>query len=177
MKKSLIIPLLALTPIFAHSEPANEAIIGSFEIKMSNPGNSLYIQLDCKSDVSCTLTTTSQQGSNQPTTDKQSLNQITHLQNLTEANYALKYAIEQQSNTIKSKEFSEPMEKLRPVLSTNPSIEKCWDLNYPSPTYMLACSLNGNSSNKYNLYLFGALLSNCGEAYCRYVIYPMTRLK
>jgi hypothetical protein len=153
-----------------------EGIVGVYELKLGKTGNSLDMILECSSETVCTLTTTSQSGRNS-NKDVQSLKDVHPVQNLTNASAALKYAIGQQSQTIKNEEFAESMGRLRPVLAANPGISKCWDLNYPFPDYMLVCKLSDTSAGAAPMYLFGTLMANCGEAFCRYVIYPMTRAK
>lgn len=176
MKHILLVIVSLCVCAAAHSEPANDNIVGAFELKMGKPGNSATIRLECESESSCTFTTISQWKSNPPTQDKQVLRKVRPVENLIYATNALKYAIDQQSRTIKNEEYAESMSKLRPVLSSNPSISKCWDLNYPSPEYMLACTLTNAPPDTPSIYLFGTLLANCGEAFCRYVINPMSRV-
>ena len=160
----------------AHGAPNAESIVGAYELKLGKPGNSVEMVLECSSETTCTFTTASQSGKNSYK-DVQTLKKVVPVQNLIYAQNALKYAISQQSQTIKNEEYAESMSRLRPVLSSNPSIAKCWDLNYPSPEYMLACKLANTSADSAPIYLFGTLMANCGEAFCRYVINPMVRIK
>jgi hypothetical protein len=97
--------------------------------------------------------------------------------NLPQASSALRYATEQRSQTIDNPELALPMALLRPTLASNPSIAKCWDLNYPEPEYMLACTLSGAPAGSPPLYLFATLMANCGEGFCRYIIYPLSLVK
>ena len=161
----------------AHSESTNDNIAGTFEAKMGKPGNSLTILLECESEFSCTFSAISQWKNNPPLQDKQVLRKVRPVENLIYAKNALKYAMDQQYRTIKNEEYAESMSKLRPVFSSNPSISKCWDLNYPSPDYMLACTFTNAPPDSPSIYLFGTLLANCGDAFCRYVINPMSRVK
>jgi len=161
----------------AYSATDSEAIIGVFEYKVSKSKDSLEIRLECASESVCFFTTISQSGKNPARKDKQILNKVRPIENLIYADNALKYAINQQSRTIQQGEFSELMNRLRPVLSANPVIAKCWDLNYSSAGYMLACTFTKASSENQPIYLFGTLMANCGEAFCRYVIYPMSRVE
>lgn len=176
--KHTLFALIALgLSVSAQADLSNDGIVGAFELKMGKPGNSLVLQLECESESSCIFTTVSQWKGNPPRQDKQVLRKVHPVENLIYATNALKYAIDQQSRTIKNEEYAESMNRLRPVFSSNPSIAKCWDLNYPSPNYMLACTLTGVPPDSPPIYLFGTLLANCGEAFCRYVINPMLRAK
>jgi hypothetical protein len=160
----------------AFSASVGESIVGNFELKLGKPGNNVIIRLECESETSCTLTTISQSDVN-PYEDIQSLTNVSAVKNLTYATNALKYAIDQRSRPIQNEEFAESMRLLSPILSADPKIDKCWDLNYPSAEYMLACTFNISPPRGAPLYLFGTLLANCGEAFCRYVINPMSRVK
>lgn len=177
MKRTLLVLIALSLCASAHADLSNDGIVGTFELKMGKPDNSLVIQLECESESSCTFTTVSLWKGNPPRQDKQVLRKVRPVENLILATNALKYALGQQSRTIKNEEYAESMNRLRPVFSSNPSIAKCWDLNYPSPDYMLACTLADVSPDSPPIYLFGTLLANCGEAFCRYVINPMLRVK
>lgn len=177
MKRTLLTLIALGVCTSAHPEPTNDGIVGAYELMMGKLGNSVMIRLECESESSCTFTTISQWKNNPPTQDKQSLRKIRPVKNLIYATNALKYAINQQANSFKNEEYAELMSRLRPVFSSNPSISKCWDLNYPEPEYMLACTLTDAPSDSPPIYLFATLLSNCGEAFCRYIINPMPRLK
>lgn len=161
----------------AHSNPPEESIVGKFELKMGKPGNSVEVHLECENESNCTFITVSQWKTNPPQQTKEALSKVHLIDNLTEATSALNYTINQQSLPIKNEEYAESIRKLKPILSTNPSINKCWDLNYPAPTYMLACTLSNSPASNPPIYLFGTLLASCGEAFCRYVINPMERTK
>jgi hypothetical protein len=95
--------------------------------------------------------------------------------NLTYASNALNYAIQWRDRPISNEEYAESIRRLRPVLSADPAISKCWDLGYPSPDYMLVCTLSNAPDGSPPIYLFSTLLANCGEAFCRFVINPMHR--
>jgi hypothetical protein len=159
----------------AYGEPASDSIVGKFELKTGNPDNSLEIHLECESETRCTFWTISQWKSNPPHQDRRALSKVRRVENLTTAINALNYAVGHQSLIIKNQEFAESMSKLRPVLSSGPSISKCWDLDYPSPEYLLVCTLANTPPDSPPIYLFGTLLANCGEGFCRYVINPMSR--
>ena len=176
--KHTVLALLAFSlSASAFADLSSDGLIGKFELKMGRSDNSLVVQLECESESNCTLTSVAQWKRDPPRTDKQVLREVVPVKNLVYATNALKYAIDQQSRTIKNEEYSQSMSRLRPIFSSNPSIAKCWDLNYPSPDYMLACTLTDVPPEGPPIYLFGTLLANCGEAFCRYVINPMTRVR
>jgi len=163
--------------LVAHSASAAEPIVGTFEVKLGTPANSAEIRLECVSESRCTFTYIAKVGNEPPAVEKKTLNDVRPVDKLTQAAGALKYAISQRSEEIRHEEYAEVMSRLRPILATNPTVAKCWDLNYTSPDYMLACTLTGAPPASPPLYLFGTLMANCGEAFCRFVIYPMSRVK
>ena len=170
---STIVALSVWMPTYA----ADESIVGSFESKMGKPGNSLELRINCESESSCTLTSIVQWRNDPPQQEQQALTKVQPVEDLTEARRALQYAIGQRARSIKNEEFAETMDRLRPVLAANPVIAKCWDLNDPAPQYMLACTFSNVPPGSPSLYLFGTLIADCGEAFCRYVIHPMDRVR
>ena len=177
MKRSLYAFVAIFIHSPAHADPTNDSILGTYELKMGKPGNSITIRLDCENESNCNFTTISQWKNNPPVQDKQALRNVRPVVNLNQATNALKYAIKQQGHHFKNEEYAESMSKLRPVLSSNPTIDKCWDLNFPEPEYMLICTLTNAPAESPPIYLFGTLMASCGEAFCRYVINPMSRIK
>lgn len=175
--KSITVALIAIgLCASAAAAPAN-SIVGTHEVSMGKQDNSVTIQLACESETACTLTSEAHGPGNRAYTDKQVLRKVRPVENLTYATYALKYAIGQKDKEFKNEENSEIMKRLRPAFASNPSIEKCWDLGYPEADYMLACTLTNASPEASTVYLFGTLMANCGEAFCRYTITPMSRVK
>jgi len=163
--------------LVAHSAGASEPIVGAFEVKLGAPSNSAEIRLECASESSCTFTYIAKVGNEPPVVETTALNDVRPVEKLAEAANALKYAISQQSREIRHEEYAEVMSRLRPILATRPTIAKCWDLNHLAPDYLLACTLSGTPPTSPPLYLFGTLMANCGEAFCRFVIYPMSSVK
>ncbi len=177
MKRLIRFLVLLCISSAAYSSAKDVGIIGKFEMNMSKPGSSLGMRLECENETTCKLITNMTSKQNPPTQNIQVLKKINPVENLVYASNALKYAIERRSNEMSNDENREMMKHLGPVLSTNPTVSKCWDLNYPETDYMLACAFSGNSSDKPTIYLFITLLANCDEAFCRFVIWPMTQVK
>jgi len=161
----------------AHSAGGSEPIVGAFEVKLGTPSSSGEIRLECASESSCKFTYIAKVGNEPPVVEEKALNDVRPVDQPTEAAGALKYAIRQRSEEIRHEEYAEVMRRLRPVLATDPTVAKCWDLNHLSPGYLLVCTLSGAPPASPPLYLFGTLLANCGEGFCRFVIYPMSRVK
>ncbi|SNT19130.1 hypothetical protein SAMN06265795_11687 [Noviherbaspirillum humi] len=160
----------------ANGAPATDSIIGTHKAEMGKPGNTVEISLVCEEETKCTLASVLKSG-DRVLTDRQDLNKVRNVENLQFASNALKYAIDHQNQTPRSPDAIEAMNQLRPILSANPSVHNCWDLNYPTAEYMLACSLSGVPADAPSIYLFGTLLANCNDVFCRYIIVPMSRTK
>jgi hypothetical protein len=159
----------------AHATENSGTIVGAFEATLTNEAGSLRLHFECETESLCKLTTESQSGKRPPTKDVQVLNKIRPVEKLTEAAYALRYAIDKRSSQSRSGEYAELMRRLGPVLSSNPSLGRCWDLTYPTPGYSLACTLANAPAESPPVYLFFTLMANCGDVFCRYVIYPLSR--
>jgi hypothetical protein len=174
----IVLPILAifLASTYAYATPASETIVGTFSLAMGKSGNSLEIVLECTTETTCTFTSMSKSDKS-PLKDIQTLNNVRPVEKLIYATNALKYAIDHQSQTPRFPDAIESMNRLRPVLLTNPSISKCWDLNYPSPEHMLACTLSNTPIDSPSIFLFATLMANCDDVFCRYVINPMSRIK
>jgi hypothetical protein len=156
------------------AQAAEPELVGKYRVKIGKPGNSMEMQLECKSETSCIFTTISQWEKDPPAKETKKLDKVSPVTELKYVSNALNYAIGQRSAKIKNDEFGLPMALLRPVLAANPTIGKCWDLNHSTETYMLVCTLDKTPKGSAPLYLFGTLMANCGEGFCGYVIYPLS---
>lgn len=166
---------ILITYSIARADTVEPDIVGTFKTKLGDEKFSQELSLQCESASNCKLTTTAQFGQDKPTKNVQALGKVQPLGNLSQAAYALRYATAQQSAPIKKPEYSELMRRLQSYFSNNPSIKQCWDLNYPTPEYSLVCTFSGTSSEPPPVFLLFSLQTNCSEAFCKYVIYPMSR--
>jgi hypothetical protein len=94
-----------------------------------------------------------------------------------QARFALNYA----------KEHKENAKRLEPYLSTlldsEAGIHSCIDLGYKNPRFsgadipglMILCKLDRNPWSRPVVLHMGSILSNCGDAFCRYSLLPMFR--
>ena len=163
--------------ILALSETNAQELKGAFQITIGNSSSSVELRLECESESTCVFMTISQQGSGSPVHDINMLGEVRPVDDLAQASNALKYAVEQRSRRIQNPEFADLLKRLGAVMSGALIIKKCWDLNYNSPAYLLACAIPDPSAGRTSIYLFATLTADCGEAFCRYIIYPMTRVK
>jgi hypothetical protein len=172
---SLLVALGLCTSVFAAPNSGN--IVGAFEAVLNNRTGSLKLRLECETESSCRLTTVSQTGQSPSVSDVQDLRKVRLLEKPVEAASALRHATEKRNIESRTAEYAELMRRLSPVLSSNPSINQCWDLNYPTPGYSLACTFANAPEESPPLFLFFTLMANCGDVFCRYVIYPMPHAK
>jgi hypothetical protein len=159
----------------AHAIEKSGTIVGEFEANITNDAGSLRLHFECETESLCRLTTESQSGKRPPTKDVEILNNIRPVEKLAEAEYALRHAIDKRSSQSRSGEYTELMRRLGPVFSSNPVLGRCWDLTYPTPGYSLACTLANGPVENPPVYLFFTLMANCGDVFCRYVIFPLSR--
>ena len=156
---------------------ASDDIVGSYKFFGENETSSLTLLLECRSEVDCTYTNLTKSTKGPPYKETQLLKLVQPVKTIDRAASALKYAIAQKDHEFQQQDDRDLMTQLRPVFLSNPSISKCWDLNYQQPEFMLACTLSHASPNSPPLYLFAGTLSNCrpSDAFCGYAIFPMWR--
>ena len=178
MRKPLMTLLLSL-PCALASLPASSApaagLAGDYRASIGAPGNRLLLQLSCRDDAHCELATTVEVAGAPSQPVHQRLDQVLALQDKTEAENALRFAVRHRGDQPLPPDLAEAMAKLKPVLSGQPAIRQCWDLNLPQPGEMLACTLSGTPAGSAPLYLFGTLQADGQPGFQRYVIYPLTR--
>ena len=170
--------LIVVAAIVSMTRPSisiAQDLIGTFRSKVVVGTSSVDLKLQCGSETSCEFSTANSDRGQVPTEDRQTLNAVQPLANLQEVNYALRYAYEHRNAKVHHEEYAAIMAQLRPLLAKDPKIDKCWDLNYPSPTYMVVCFVSDPAWRRNSALLFGTLLAGCSEAFCRYVINPMQR--
>ncbi|WP_139167157.1 hypothetical protein [Chromobacterium sphagni] len=178
MRKPLTILLLSL-PCALASLPAQSApaagLAGDFTASIGQAGNQLQLQLACRDDSHCMLTTVFSAPGAPAQPYRQQLDQVRLLQDSGEATAALQFAIRHQDDSALPPDLAEAMARLKPALAAKPAIRQCWDLNAPQAGYMLACSLSGIPAGAAPLYLFGSLQADGQQGFQRYVIYPLSR--
>lgn len=153
---------------------ANPLPQGSYTGKIEFDQSSMEMTLDCAQE-DCQLHTTFVTRGGAPNQMSEPLTEITPVENLDEAQFALEYARSQKTARISRREFSELIKHLQPLLNSNLDFEKCFDVHYGGESYSLVCSTAKSAWEKPSLFYLGSLLANCGEGFCRYVIYPLIK--
>ncbi|HJW54093.1 MAG TPA: hypothetical protein VJ577_02365 [Burkholderiaceae bacterium] len=124
MKRTSSFFAFLLVSASACSASVADNIVGAYMLEIGKPGNSLEIILECKEETECTFTSISK-AEKSPFKEVQILKNVRPVDNLTYASNALKYAIDHQTQSPRFPDAIESMSRLRPVLSTNPSISRC----------------------------------------------------
>jgi len=166
--------LLALLCAAGVAQAATVApIVGTFGFHVGKPGNSNDTVIDCESEQRCQVISTLDYAGKQTT----STDRITKITpgDIATPQGALDYAVEQRNAVITNPEYVDAMNLLRPVLATHPKVSRCWDLNWPTPSYTLLCTFVGDKATLPVVYAFFSLVANCRQAFCGYVIFPLTR--
>jgi len=86
---------------------------------------------------------------------------------------ATQYAKRNQATPSGNREYSAILKNLRPFLESNSIVDSCVDLNYGGVGTSLLCRPSKNPWPEPALLLFTATLSQCGNGFCAYVIYPL----
>lgn len=168
-------PLIAtgclLATAAAYASPLPD---GRYVGKVQFDQSSMEMALSC-AQAQCQLDTTFVTRGGQPSRAVQTLKEITPVEDLSEAQSALDYARSQKSAHIDKREFSALIQHLQPLLNTDLVFDKCYDVHVGGETYSLVCTTPKSAWEKPSVLYLGSLLANCGEGFCRYVIYPLIK--
>lgn len=168
---SFVIPGFLIVSTAAVANPLPDGrYVGKIEFDQS----SMEMTLHCAQEQ-CQLDTTFVTRGGEPNQNSQPLTEITPVADLGEAQYALDYARSQKSAKIGRREFSELIKSLQPLLISDLAMDQCFDVHYGGEKYSLVCSTGKSAWDKPSLLYLGTLMSNCGEGFCRYVIYPLIK--
>jgi TPR repeat protein len=129
---------------------------------------------EVKSSVTCGKTTGCSVTLGQNATEK--FNRISLFSTIDSANAALGYAKSHQKVAANSA-LTWPAKNLQPLLASDAVIDQCINLGRGSlrEGYLLLCKLNKNPWGKPVALLMGMQMSNCGELFCGYEIFPLFR--
>jgi len=147
---------------------------GVYEGKIAFGKSSMTMALQCAQDQ-CQLDMTAVTNGGSPNIHSQRLSDITPVENLSAAQKALAYARTQKSTRINRAEFAEIIKNLEPLLNSDIGIDHCFNVHYGGEGYSLICQTEKSAWEKPSLLYLGALMANCGEGFCGYVIYPLVR--
>jgi len=168
---SAIFSVFALVSTAALANPLPE---GTYAGKIEFDQSSMEMKLVCAQEE-CQLNTVFVTRGGRPDQNSEPLTEITPVENLDEAQFALEYARSQRSARISKREFSELIQHLQPLLKSDLNFEQCFDVHYGGDAYSLVCNTAKSAWEKPSLLYLGSLLANCGEGFCRYVIYPLIK--
>jgi hypothetical protein len=171
IQRAVALVLLGVTS--AGHAMAAAPFVGTLGFHAGSPGNSTDVVFNCESEQRCQVLTTIDHAGKQ-TTSTDLVTKITD-GDISAPQGALDYAVSQRNAAITNAEYIDAMNLLRPILSSNPKVSRCWDLNWPTPTYTLLCTFSGTATGPPVVYAFFALVANCRQAFCGYVIFPLTR--
>lgn len=153
---------------------ANPLPEGSYAGKIEFDQSSMEMRLRCGPE-DCQLETAFVTRGGAPNRNSEPLTEITPVENLDEAQFALEYARSQKSARIGKREFSALIQHLQPLLNADLVFDKCYDVHYGGENYSLVCTTAKSAWEKPSVLYLGSLLANCGEGFCRYVIYPLIK--
>lgn len=143
----------------------------SFQQRNGDPSTLITLTVECDSTISCILS----RGNDTATFDY-----ISEVRrgNFNEAKSALNYAREHKAKAKQQAPY------LASLLDSSVEIETCVDLrtkpqqpnSEPSlPGYLLLCKPTAQLGIQTTVLLMGTILSNCGEAFCRFDITPLSK--
>jgi len=159
--------LLALSVGFVHAQPDSDSIIGKFKGEFSTNQRTLRIAIECSSTTECLFDWGNSKGNK--------FNSVLRFEDFDIASNAIECIRRRDLSRIKNPEILAEHRSLVPMLTSGAKLEKCWDMNNPTPGYTLACTVNQTKFADDNIYLFVAAPSRRGEGECGYMIFPLSR--
>lgn len=148
---------------------------GRYEGTINFDTTSLVIRLSCNTENACELETTSVRGTDKPTRSISRVKNITPVSDSSGVQRAFQYARTNRAERPSNRENAAVQEKLRPLLDSGAAIEKCIDLNIGGANASVLCRPSASPLGESTLLLFGALLGQCGDGFCGYVMYPLLK--
>lgn len=148
---------------------------GRYESTISFDTTSLVIRFACKAENACELETASVRGAGKPMISINHVKNTTPVSDWSGVQRAFQYARANRAERPSSRENAAVQERLRPLLDSGASIEKCIDLNIGGSNSSILCRPSTSPLGESALLLFGALLGRCGDGFCGYVMYPLLK--
>jgi len=148
---------------------------GRYEGTISFDSTSLVIRFSCNSENDCEMETTSIRGTGKPMSNISRVKNVTPVSDWSGVQRAFQYARTNRADRPSSRENAAVQEKLRPLLDSSASIEKCIDLNIGGANASVLCRPSASPWSESALLFFGASLGRCGDGFCGYVMYPLLK--
>jgi hypothetical protein len=148
---------------------------GHYEGTISFDANSLTVRFSCNLEKDCEIETTNIRGNSKPINSISRVKSVVSVSNWPGVQRAFQYARMNRADRPSSRENAAVQEKLRPLLDSNVSIEKCIDLNIGGANASILCRPSASPWKEAVLLLFSASLVPCGDGFCGYVMYPLLK--
>ncbi len=167
MRPIIALLFLTISAACAQTQSVSDLIVGKFRGEFSTTERTLNIALNCSSATECLFDWDKSKGNK--------FNKVTQISDFEFASNALECARRRTPSLITNPETIAEQSRLEPTLASGAKLEKCWDMNNPTPTYTLACTVNLQKFREENIYLFVAAPGSRGEGACGYMIFPLSR--
>lgn len=154
----------ALAWLHAPAVWAGDDLVGQFAGSLDTGRKTLEITLDCRQPGACEMS-----WDGHPTT----FSQVSAYPKFEVATNALACVRRRDASRITDPEMMAEQSALAPMLASGASFERCWDMNNPTPTFTLACTVNRKPFDVSHLYLLVA--NPWGSGQCGYLIFALKR--
>lgn len=151
---------------------------GAYAVHTGGGDSRLSVELTCYADSTCAMRTIGGSPAIQPLNAVRTLDRVVRLEQAPEmALDALQYAVQNRDKPITHRDSAAFMAVSRTMLSASPEITGCWDLNDPTPSYTLVCTVRTTAGSSEQLVLFVETVMDCsdGFGFCGYATMPLTR--
>lgn len=141
-------------------------------IYVTQPGVTMPMKFDCKSDADCSLEVTSSY-KGKPLSDLTKYSGARHLKDLEQVRYSYNYARDRRAMKPTDPRHVEMLSQLEPLFLKNPEITVCIDLVPEHPKYVVACKLSSSPWNLPAILYFWKTLDSCGTLFCGFQFLPL----
>lgn len=149
-----------------------EELQGTYEGTVKFDSSALTIRLRFSEEDNF-IETRSTPGASQQQNGPQRITTLSQVPDWEGIQRATQYAKRNRASASGNKEYSAILKNLQPFLESNSVVDRCVDLNYGGAGTSLLCRPTNNPWPEPSLLLFTATLSQCGNGFCGYVIYPL----
>jgi hypothetical protein len=148
---------------------------GRFEADTSIRSDSVTIRLLCMPARDCRLDLSTVGNEGKTTTVTSRIKDVHPVTNWVPILRAFQYARTNRGDRPRNEEHATIQNMLRPLLSSDATVDRCVDLNLGGDNASVLCRPSASPWDTPVLLLFAASTGACGDGFCQYLIYPLLR--
>lgn len=177
MRAAAAVFCAALGCLAAHAAAhAADPFAGTWEARVATPKNPYTMRLRCASAQECEtqVVTGAPKDAQDPAT---AFKNPVARPNAGPMREALAYALAHRKESAANPEFAAIHKLLAASVNEKTQLDSCVSLDASAPDFFVLCSVDRAASMRPVLLFFGSLQGLCGQGFCKYVVYPMVRVR